>query len=246
MLKVQLTVAAILTILAFLFQGCTSAGHIDNPHIKILGQELGIDRISWGESPTPPVLPDGAIELCDATVNGTPITLYLDATTGNQWYVDPDGDAHEITSGPDLNCGPNNYAGYQGPNPIGGATGIQIQTTDSIDYTFDESNDTASASFTLPVEMIEQYVSASEMPFLANESSVQLPNGDIHIAYSGTINDVLGSLWWIGVKEVEFVDANNHRVKIDWWWNVNMVTIYVDGISQTREIQATNPANLHE
>lgn len=45
------------------------------------------------------------------------------------------------------------------------------------------------------------------------------------VTYNGTMNDVLGALWWVGVREIDFTDANGADVDVQFDPHMNVVTI---------------------
>lgn len=96
-------------------------------------------------------------------------------------------------------------------------------------------------SFTIPAIKSSHYHDVSQLPFLVTESVIFLINGDIYVTYSGTINDVLGALWWTRVQEIDFVDSNGIDVNVLFNPDMNIVTIDTIAGSEMIVMTPTNP-----
>ena len=189
MTKILTSATAVLA--SFAIYGCNNAGAMKNPSVRIGPVEFTLPSIVWGPAAE---LPAGSTFDCLATVNGNPVQLYT-APSGARWFIDSDGDAHPVvTEGVD--CNPT------GPTEIDDAVVFGDNqpassdiSTHAIEYSFDQSNDTAMFSFTIPAIKSSHYHDVSQLPFLVTESVIFFINGDINVTYSGTINNVLGALW---------------------------------------------------
>ncbi len=196
--------------------------------------------ISWAEAAPPP---PGLTNACSASINGRPVIIYDDPETGDQWFLDEDGDFHKITEGPELECGESNSSPVgllQNPVPLDGAP--QSSTSISFDFAFSDEENTAFVRFVLPVANIENYTPAAELPFLVSETVIQVfPSGDLQITYTGTISDVLGALWWTGIQSLDFEDPTVGQVHIQWANDINLVTIETPLGNRTIAMELSNP-----
>ena len=114
-------------------------------------------------------------------------------------------------------------------------------------FSFDESTDSAFVQFIYPSAMQPRYVPASQMPFNTAENVIYLFNGDLSISYSGTINDVLGSMWVLGFDSIEYSDKVDGTVSVEWGGSdMNSVYIDTDFESRTVVFEWTNLGNLND
>lgn len=177
-----------------------------------------IDEIRFGPAMNPP---PGVQFDCHASHNGVPVKLYTDPATGEQWMQDNDGDWH-LNEGDVIDC-----------NPVfaPGAGGFEF--TNAGGYSFDEAADTATVTFTLPASAAALYQPASNMYFAATETIITAFNGDMEITYQGSINDVLGCMWNLGVEHAEFGDKIAGYTVVSWSTEFNSVHIDTDSGSRT-------------
>jgi hypothetical protein len=145
--------------------------------------------------------------------HGVTFHVYTDPATGDQWVRDADGDYHP-NEGDTIDCPPVLTLG------VGEFTYTEVGA-----FSFDDVADTALVTFTLPASAAALYQSASGMIFSATESILSGINGDLEITYSGTINDVLGSMWNLGFMKVEFNDKIGGLTTISWSTEFNSAYI---------------------
>lgn len=235
MFNKKIVLATVTAAIPIIILGCSNAGRIENPTIRFPGLELTLPSIEWGPAAE---LPEGSVYRCNAIINGHPVQLYR-SPSGAPWFIDSDGDAHPVVEG-DVDC-PDEGGSSLTPEPADDS--VNSISTHSISFEFDEDIDYASVSFTIPANKTFLYRDASLLPFLVNESAMQMINGDLFIVYSGTINDVLGALWWVGVGEIAFTDLNANPVNISWHPDMNIVTIDTSVRSEMIVMVPTNLSN---
>lgn len=168
------------------------------------------------------------------------VDVFNDPATGSQWVQDSDGDYHLVVSGEYLFGGENNATADGGVLVANSV--LQYQA--DIDFSFNQEADTASVDFLLSHEMANLYVGEIDLPFLVHEDVQILQNGDFQISYTGTINDVVGSMGWLGIASIEFKDSIAGMVEVNWSRNSNVVTIDTTIGTETMIIEFTNPNNL--
>lgn len=230
--------------LACMIPGCSSGGSIGEATATLINP-INNEPVFRGTlknvvvNPASEQLPPGSVHVGTATIRDHQVDVY-EAPDGSTWIVDSDGDPHQIAHGQPKT---NNNNGSPNPQPIGNGGNHSTTANQSIIYAFDEDADSASATFTLPVSHLPNYLPASDLPFLVQESDIQLLNGDIRITYTGTINDVLGSLWWLGMSQVSFIDANGIPVDIQWAANMNVAVVDAGPASEMIVMTPTNLIN---
>ena len=154
--------------------------------------------------------------------------------------VDQDGDAHPITGGR-VECNPQ----IQYPQPIGDPAGFDSDEFDmTANWNYNTDTDFAEVTFVLPVDYVYGYSPASETPFAVTENVFEMTSGYLVIVYQGTINDVLGAMWWQGFTHLEVEDTNGGDVIIDWEVETNICKIQTDYGSETMVLEWTAPTNL--
>lgn len=177
-----------------------------------------VEELRFGPAMPPP---PGLQFACNVTHNGVPYSLYTDPATGEQWVRDNDNDWHK-NDGDVIDC-----------NPVAAPQGGEFSYTDAGGFAFDEAADTAIVTFTLPASAAALYQPASNMYFAATESVITAINGDMEITYEGSINDVLGCMWNLGVQHAEFGDKIAGYTVVSWSSEFNSVHIDTDFGSRT-------------
>lgn len=224
--------AAATLIPVFIIQGCQrpiTATNVKLTVITLVGPAIiEIDEIRFGPAMIPP---PGLQFECNVTHNDVPYSLYTDPSTGEQWMRDNDGDWH-INEGDTIDC-----------NPVAAPQSGEFVYTEVGAYAFNEANDTATVTFTLPASAAALYQPASNMYFSASETVIAAINGDVEITYQGTINDVLGCMWNLGVEHAEFGDKIAGYTVVSWSTEFNSVHIDSDMGSRTIVLVPTQLPN---